>query len=81
MITDDGIDMVARGNAMEEPKALTSPVHLDLQGELTIRDDYDGGVPSQFRQQLSNMAQHSVIVIEQQRWFDNNGNPHDFFRF
>ena len=44
MITDDGIDMVARGNAMEELKALASPVHLELQGELTIRDDYEGGL-------------------------------------
>ena len=80
MITDDGIDMVARGNAMEELKALASPVHLVLQGELTICDDYDGGVWSQFRQQLSTMAQHSKIVIEQERWFDNNVNPHELFR-
>ena len=66
---------------MEELKALASPVHLELQGELTIRDDYDGGVWSHFRQQLSNMAPHSAIVIEQERWFDNNGNPHEFFHF
>ena len=74
MITNNGIDMVVRGNAMEELKALGSPVHLELQGELTIRDDYDGGLWSQFRQQFSNMAQHSAIVIQQERWFDNNGN-------
>ena len=81
MITDDGIDVVARGNAMEELMALASPVLLELQGELTICDDYDGGVWSQFRQQLSNMAEHLAIVIEQERWFDNNGNPHEFVRF
>ena len=81
MRTDDGIDMVARGNATEELKALASPVHLDLQRELTICDDYDGGIWSKFRQQLSNMAQHSMIVIEQERWFDNNGTPHEFFHF
>ena len=44
MITDDGMNMVARGNAMEELKALASPAHSELPGELTIRDDYDGGV-------------------------------------
>ena len=31
MITDDGIDMVATGNAMEELKALAFPVLLELQ--------------------------------------------------
>ena len=81
MITDGGKNMVASGNAMEELKALASPVHLESQGELTIPDDYDGGVWSQFRQQLSNMAQHSGIVIEQERWFENIGNPHEFFHF
>ena len=81
MITDDGIDMVVRGNAMEELKALASPAHLELQGELTIPDDHDGGVLSQFRQRLSNMAQHSAMVIEQERWFDNNGSSPEFFRF
>ena len=44
MITDDGKKMIARGNAMEELNALASPVHLELEGELTIRDDYDGGM-------------------------------------
>ena len=64
---------------MEELKALASPVRLELQGELRTRDDYDGGVWSQFCQQLSNMAQHSAIVIEQERWFDKNGTHTNFF--
>ena len=65
---------------MQELKALASPVHLEFQGELTSRDDCDGGVWSQFRLQLSDMARHSTIVIEQERWFANNGNPHKLFR-
>ena len=81
MITDDGRDMVARGNAMEELKALASSVHLELQGELTIRDDYDCGIWSKSHQQRTNMAQHSTIVIHQDRWFDNNGNPPELFHF
>ena len=30
--------------AIRQLNALASPVHLELEGELTIRDDYDGGM-------------------------------------
>ena len=66
---------------MEQLKAFASPVQLELQGELTICDNYDGGIWSKLRQQLSNMGQHSTIVIEQETCSDNNGNSHKFLHF
>ena len=66
MITDNGVDMVGRDNATEELKALASPVHLELEGAMTIRDDYDGGTWSKSRPQLSNTVQHSTILIDQE---------------
>ena len=66
MITDDGIDLVARGNAMEELKALASPVHLELQGESTIRDDYDGGI-------MVHMVQISSAILQYGTTFNDRG--------
>ena len=33
------------------------------------------------RQQLSKITQHASVVIEQERWFDKSGNPHESFHF
>ena len=81
MMVDNEIDMVARGNTMEELKALAPAVESALPGELTIRDDSDDGTWSKIRQQLSKITQHASVVIEQERWFDKSGNPHEFFHF
>ena len=48
MMVDNEIDMVARGNTMQELKALAPAVEFALPRDLTIRDDYDDGTCSKF---------------------------------
>ena len=66
---------------MEKLKALAPMFELELHGESTICEDYNDGVWNEIRQQIATMSRHSSVVIEQERWFDESGQPHEFFHF
>ena len=61
MMMDNEIDMVARGNTMEDLKAFAPAVEFALPGELTIRDDYDEAHGAKF-------VNNSPRLLNMPRW-------------